>query len=304
VPYLGEFHPGSKFNDTYKTEAQGVAVQPDGEVVLVGYVEVRGFNNLRSYAPVLARYATDGTLDPSFGEAGVVAPRTGGELALDKVLHAAAIAPGGRIIGAGAESESQYGTHRKPLVIAYTPEGKVDRGFGRNGSVVFRVPLHNLGYSNAFTAVKVLPSGKILLAGYLHGWLSLARLLPSGRHDRSFGGGDGKVSLRIEEPTSCCGEWVSLAVEPDGRIVLAGEVQGGGEGFHVALARFRPNGRLDRSFGNAGLQLLDPAPQNAAFAALTQPSGRVVAGGVLARDKGDHNETELLLTRYLSGSGR
>jgi uncharacterized delta-60 repeat protein len=286
-PLTQEVFPGSKFNDEQKTQAQAVAVGPDGKVLVAGYLEVRHFNNNQSYAPVLIRYRPDGRPDPSFGEAGVVAPAAVNQLPAARVLHAVAVAPSGRIIGVGAESESADGEHRRALVLAYTPEGHLDRSFGHGGQIAFRIPPFPRsrghagdGSSNTFTAVQVLPSGKILLAGYLLGRLSLARLLPNGRHDKSFGDGDGKVSLEIGRPYFCCAEWASMAVQSDGRILLAGVLERH-DIFHLALARFRPNGTLDPSFGKGGLleeraALRMHRPRDLAV----QEDGRIIVTGI------------------------
>lgn len=360
VPVFGEVNPPPPFHDTYKTQAQGVAVQTDGKVVLAGYLELEYFNHDLAYSPVLARYGTNGNLDPSFGEGGVVAPGANSQGG-DDVLHAVAATPSGRIIAVGAEGESRYGYGRSALVLAYAPDGELDRSFGLGGGrVLFRDPnpRPNLT-STVLTAVRILPSGKILMAGYLYGRLLLLRLTSGGRLDRSFGGGDGKVTLKSREPVSCCGEWASLAIW-HGKILLEGRVNGR-RGEHLALARFTangrldksfgkngqvpvgstwrmpnprdiavqgdgrivvagygfpvrkgepsalsfralrylPSGRLDRSFGEGGLQLLSPGVQNAAFAALTQADGQVVAAGALANGTSHHYESELMSTRFL-----
>lgn len=316
---------------------------------------------------MLVRYDADGALDPSFGEGGAVALNAGnaGNFGSDDVLHAVAIAPSGRIIAVGARGESRYGSDRENLITAYTPTGQIDRSFGRGGRVAFpHLRTSRTHPATALTSVKVLGSGKILVAGYLFGRLLLARLTANGRFDPNFGGGDGKVSLKIEELAECCGEWASLALQQDGKILVTGRasgprrdrlalarfrpngtldpsfgegglapkrttlrmpnprdlaVQGDGRivvvgyGFGVTKSepaalsfralRYLPNGKLDQSFGQGGLQLLSPGAQNAAFAALTQANGRVVAAGSLALKNGGRYEAELMLTRYLSGQG-
>ena len=96
----------------------------------------------------------------------------------------------------------------------------------------------------------VQPDGKIVVAGGSgHAGLSggdefgaVARYLPNGRLDRSFGG-DGIVLVREQAP------FTAVALQPDGRIVLTSppERKGGG------VVRLFPDGYLDFSFGEKGI---------------------------------------------------
>jgi uncharacterized delta-60 repeat protein len=178
-------------------QGEAVAGLKDGKVLLAGYYENGG-----EFAPALARFTARGTLDPSFGRGGKVILRPsfegrpietegGGER-----LHDVAIEPGGTIVGVGdvvAAPRNTPGvgpTHDAALVIAYRPDGKIDRGFGHDGRL--RITLHRNGpYSGytGFTEVKALPSGKLLVSGYIHQRYVLYRLTADGRIDRSFGAG-------------------------------------------------------------------------------------------------------------------
>ena len=66
--------------------------------------------------------------------------------------------------------------------------------------------------------------------------------------------------------------------------------------------RFLPNGRRDRSFGESGVWHTNPpGSQSFARAALTQPDGKVVAGGWVQIERfGDNGpgNTAMMLTRY------
>ncbi len=354
--------PGPEISEI-ETQAEAIVVQPDGKVVLAGFQKA-GSGRFQRRAPLLARYRPDGSLDSSFGNRGFVAPKPPYEPdrrhpeAGGFVLHDVAIQPGGRILAAGAQNET-HGGPPAGLVIAYRPDGRVDRGFGDQGRILFPSPRDNR--STLLAAVAPLPGGGVLVAGYRHARLFLVRLTAGGRPDRAFGGGDGKVSVKVNAGSNvCCQETASVAVDRHGRILVQGEAaRGGGDG--IALARFTPDGVLDRSFGrngllafgtasrirfphdvavqgdgrivivgwvpktgksftpdlaalrllpdgrpdlsfgNAGLHRLVAGDRSAAFAALTQPNGRVVAAGALARQVGEERfETELLLTRFLA----
>lgn len=329
-------------------EAQGIAVQSDGKIVVAGYQLGRD-----KAAPALVRFRDDGSLDPAFGEGGTVAPRPRG--VGDEALHAVVVQPGGRIVAVGGKHEHQGGPPAG-LVVAYRPDGSVDRGFGQGGRLLFPAPEGRKEYTG-FKAVRRAPGGKLLVAGYSRGRLIVVRLTATGALDRSFGG-DGRVVLDIGENRGCVGDCdlkTSLAVQPGNRILVAADraleapklvrlrgdgsldrsfgrggfvplagrlfkakdlaldrhgrivVAGIGERFRsrrdvtivFKVLRLLPGGSLDRSFGRAGAQTLPIGEASAAFAALTQASGRVVVGGG-AQLAGGRNRNRLLLTRYLA----
>jgi hypothetical protein len=101
----------------------------------------------------------------------------------------------------------------------------------------------------------------------------------------------------------------SIAIEGHGRIVVVGMelapfTRGQDEtGYqYFAARRFLSNGRLDRSFGHGGVWNTNPAgSQSMARAALTQPDGKVVAGGWVQIERFGGNgpgNTAMMLTRY------
>ncbi len=129
---------------------------------------------------------------------------------------------------------------------------------------------------------------------------ALARLR-EGRLDRRFGAG-GRVLTRFGSLSAVA---IAMGAMPDGRVVLAGELKGpesfffdcldprahlhlgGAPGF--ALARYHPDGRLDRAFGGDG-RVLDNLNVAGAADVLVQPDGKVVVVGSSANG--------LVLVRY------
>jgi uncharacterized delta-60 repeat protein len=341
-------------------QAEAVAVARNGKVIVAGYQEDRVYP---SFAPILIRYRRNGSLDQSFGHGGKVTPRPpsigrdpGAPFKGGDTLHDVAIAPSGRIVVAGARNEISGG-RPAGLVIAYRPDGAVDRSFGKAGRVLF--PANRDEKYTALRSVEVIGGDRTLVSGYRHNRLFLARLTPDGRLDPRFGGGDGQVGTRIEPDNGCfrCrfpgamaidrGGRILVLVErtvhtpllarflPDGRldrsfgrqgiataragglfanpddlalqgdqrIVVTGfESRTGANGLEFSVfsaLRFLPDGRLDRGFGEGGVQALETERGGASYAALTQPNGRVVAGGVAFEDPaGSPAEAKLVLTRY------
>jgi uncharacterized delta-60 repeat protein len=106
---------------------------------------------------------------------------------------------------------------------------------------------------------------------------ALARYLPDGTLDATFGG-NGTV---LTDFTSI-DQAHALALQPDGKIVVAGYSFVGGIDSDVALARYRPNGTLDPTFGGDGTVLTDfrSGSRDFAFALAIQPrDGRLVVAG-------------------------
>lgn len=134
------------------------------------------------------------------------------------------------------------------LVVA-TPAtaapGGLDRSFGNGGWL-----RSNLGATDAALGVVRLADGKTVVAGTYterdRARLYLARYLPNGRLDTSFGS-RGVARPRIGNESAA----YELDVLPDGRLVVVGLVFAGGRAG-VLVARFAANGQPDKTFGNGG----------------------------------------------------
>ncbi|MBD0330532.1 MAG: hypothetical protein ICV64_10585 [Thermoleophilia bacterium] len=87
--------------------------------------------------------------------------------------------------------------------------------------------------------------------------------------DTSFGEG-GKVVTALGASAIA----TSLGIQPDGNIVVAGNVSGAGP----VLVRYRPDGRLDRDFGNGG------SVSTVGLRLAVQRDGAIVVAGVVAGD--------------------
>ncbi|HEY8816478.1 MAG TPA: hypothetical protein VIP57_15420 [Candidatus Dormibacteraeota bacterium] len=243
--YTRLFHlPFSGFN--VEPQAEAVAVQPDGKVVVAGYSQ-DGIRRPDSFAALLARYSPDGSLDQSFGTAGIVGERP--ESPGGTQLHDLAVTPDGTILAVGGRNENERGVGAPAgVLLAYRSDGSLDTVFGKGGRVTVK---GRAAFYSTLRAVDVLASGKILLLGYLNHRVLLVQLDPDGSPDRSFGGGDGKVTLDVH--TNFCCEPDALALAPGGRIIVAA-VGGNYRRPRTFLARYLPSGRLDRSFGKDGVE--------------------------------------------------
>jgi uncharacterized delta-60 repeat protein len=78
------------------------------------------------------------------------------------------------------------------------------------------------------------------------------------------------------------------AIQPDGRIIAAGETDAGANGgFDMAITRLTASGALDSTFGSGGLVKLDFGNTDTGTAVALQPDGRIVVAGQTFAASGD-----------------
>jgi uncharacterized delta-60 repeat protein len=256
-------------------QANSVAVQPDGKIVVAGYVEDAGTAD--DFA--LVRYNPDASLDTGFGSGGeVITDFAGGE---DQAF-AVALQPDGKIVAAGFAGEN----HTQHFALArYNANGTLDAGFGLGGKVVTSIGAVDWAYGLA-----VQPDGKIVAAGFTSAAgtptaedFALARYNPDGSLDAGFGHG-GEV---ISDFGGLIDEARAVALQPDGKIVAAGFADLGDNDHEFALARYNPDGSLDAGFGPAHTGKVTTEFQggfDTALAVALQGDGKIVAAGPVTQN--------------------
>jgi uncharacterized delta-60 repeat protein len=166
------------------------------------------------------------------------------------------------------------------------PVSGLDTSFGGDGKV--STP------AGSAEAVAVQPDGAIVTAGNdsLRLDFQLTRREPDGDLDPSFGGGDGIVTTSFGGPLGR-DEALDVALQPDGKILVAGSAQLTATSLDFALARYNPDGSLDQSFGGGdGLVTTDfeaggtPPGADGARGIALQADGRIVLAGHAQRSHG------------------
>jgi uncharacterized delta-60 repeat protein len=229
---------------------RSVAVQTDDKI-LVG-----GNGNC-----LLARYNVDGSLDSTFGN---------GELACAGLAsYSIAIQLDRKVLLGGWDS---VGSNSEIAVVRYNVDGSLDTSFGAGGEATASFGTNDTrGFSLA-----VQPDGRVVVAGTAGGGVAIVRFTPDGLLDTSFGT-NGEV-LTVLGAYGSGGE--SVAVQPDGKIVVAGFMR---EYFglgHLVLVRYGPDGSLDTSFDGDGLVVAPlPIPSGYACAVAVQPDGKLLLAG-------------------------
>jgi uncharacterized delta-60 repeat protein len=260
--------------------ANGVALQPDGKIVVAG-TEVLGSTG-SDFA--VARYLGDslvpaGTLDATFGAGGTVltaGPALG---------YQTAVQPDGKVLVVGGGNGF--------ALARYNPDGSLDTGFGDGGRVTTDV---HAGDSASCVAVR--PDGKIMVAGSGNNVVDLARYNADGSLDTSFGrGGETVTPIGTQVGTLLSVRVAPAAFEPDGKLLLTGDALSPSGVYEFALARVNADGSLDTGFGQNGVAVTDfgqPQFGSHAATALVQPDGKIVAGGTIS----DGGANDFALARF------
>ncbi len=198
---------------TTADKGNAAVLQPDGKVVVAGQSRVAGIDRFG-----LIRVDSDGSLDPSFDVDGRLTTAIGG---VDDLANALTIQPDGKIIAAGY---GRNGGDDDFAFARYNADGSLDSGFDGDGKRFVTV----VGPSGDYAyGVHVQSNGKILASGNSYGSnydTSAARLNPDGSLDAEFDG-DGVLILSINSDSDSA---YASAIQPDGKIVLAGESRIGG----------------------------------------------------------------------------
>ncbi len=253
-------------------EARAVAIQADGKIVVAGNAVVgRTSNNQFNFDFALARFNADGSPDLSFGSGGKVTTDFNGQT--DRAF-ALAIQGDGKIVVAGSATPAS-GISTDFAVARYDSAGAPDGSFGSGGKLTTDIG----GAIDIAQNIVVQPNGAILVSGVLTlgsspvlGHAGLARYDAIGNPDNSFGTA-GKLTL----PNLALGE--ALALQADGRIVIAGSAPVGGRSA-FAVMRLGGNGAIELGFGSSGLATVAfSIEDDFARAVLVQADGRIVVAG-------------------------
>lgn len=168
--------PDAWLDPTFGTNGQGTVVTPlanfthgrgalsiqsDGKIVLAGTM-TNSFNPVNENL-VIARYASNGILDSTFGGSGIVIT----DLGQNEVGNDLAVQSDGKLIVAG---KIYSGTASDFLLVRYNSNGSLDPTFGDAGKAII-----DLGGSDSAMGLVLQPDGKILATGAKDGDAAIGR---------------------------------------------------------------------------------------------------------------------------------
>lgn len=222
----------------------GIVPAPDG-----GSYFVRDFGFGGPAGSILVHFDANGFLDASFGDSGVVHIQVPGRK--ETVIFAAKSvegAEGNKIVVVG-----WAGDLGSPVAVVarFHANGALDDTFGEQGFAIVEPPSGRFPTSMLFTAVHVMPDGRIFTSGRFreNGRTAglLAGLDATGKRLPSFNRGE----VVIFDPLGADEHRLDVNVlsQSDGKIVVVGIAYRASESkFAVLVARYMPDGSLDRSF--------------------------------------------------------
>jgi uncharacterized delta-60 repeat protein len=276
------FHFGPLTDD----RVGGLALQPDGKIVVGGYLNV---DTTAFFA--VARLNSNGRLDRAFGALGVTVIAHGEADPSEMLGGKVAVQPDGRILLAGTEVTlftNQSGSTSDPVLVRLGSDGQLDQSFGDGGRMIMDWGSPN----DSVGGLAVQPDGRVIVAGKANwgvqaGEFAVARLTPAGALDPSFAfGGINVLGVGPGDDTV-----TGAAVLPNGEIVLAGNVMNDLRMYEMGAVLLRPDGTPDPAFDYDGRAVVpnyaysrsSPVPlpgESFAFAgvAATPAGGFVVAG--------------------------
>ena len=230
-------------------------IQADGKILVAGTT----FSDPAEPRVVIARYLSNGILDPNFGSGGLRID----DLFADGVVSAddMILLADGKILVAGTANKS--GTYAHAFVARYLENGSIDNDFGTNGLVY-----KGFSFQTTKASIGVQSDGKIVGAVNVEtANASVFRFTAGGDENTEFGS---EPMNAYEDNDIMIND---LAIQDDDKILIAGRLRF--SGAHPKISRLYENGILEGSLTMSDIQGF--------FTALTiQDDGKIVPVGVNA----------------------
>jgi len=251
---------GSNWDECYS-----VAIQSDGKIVAAGNIA-----NGSTLDFAISRYNSDGTLDLSFDNDGMLTTDFAGK---SDIITSIALQGDGKIVATGITT-SATAFNCDFAVVRYNIDGSLDLNFGTAGKVITQIGTDN----DTPRSLAIQNDGKIVVAGYsvFSGdmYFALVRYNSDGTLDLSFDN-DGKVTTSFGNE----GDYgLSVAIQPDGKIVVSGKSYN--NNIDIAVTRYNIDGSLDTSFDNDGmLTIVDENTNEEGLSVAIQSNGKILLAG-------------------------
>jgi len=240
-------------------------LQDDGKIVVAGYIYEQ-LTTVDDYA--MARLNTDGSLDDSFGNGGLVTTDIDGYY---DNAYDIAIQDDGKIILAG---EAYIIDRRHTCLVRYNSDGSLDNSFGNAGVVIKTIGQ----VRDRARAVRIQSDGKIVAAGFFDDGAEdivfVAQFNSDGTSDNSFGNsGVATLSIGSEGSKAFC-----MCMQPDDKSIIAGVMYKADQTMDALFVRHNTDGTLDNTFGNgSGIYLHAFNSSDVVNDIILQEDGKILA---------------------------
>lgn len=230
VVYFDNFAHIKQGSDDF---GESIAIQEDGKIVICGYTwngDNKTGNDSDKYDVLVMRLNSDGTLDRKFGKNGLFIYDIGKGFDQARSLM---IQKDRKIVVCGTtDAVNKRGS---AMVIRLNPDGSLDKNFGKNGVCVYNIG--NFNDSDA-ESVAIQKDGKIIVCGTAYEWdkgrIFVMKLKSDGNLDQSFADNGIFVYDRGKS------DYVSMAIQKDGKIVVGGSIMDFDKEFKIFVIRLLP----------------------------------------------------------------
>lgn len=248
----------------------------------------------------LPAFGANGDLDIGFGTAGVARSGlvnatffNGSQLTIPPVVQG----DGKILICSTQDSGGPSGTDF--FVARFSANGALDSSFSFDGKVA--IDFDAGAGSDYCTAIALQSDGKIVVSGSTSTGaangsdFAVARLNSDGTLDASFGGGTGKTTIGFDLGSSNNDTAYGLAIQPDGRIVVAGSADTTANGTDFAVVRLNSDGSRDTAFNLTGKVSVgfnlpgSTSKADTATSVAIDAAGNIVLGGYANKGANDND---------------
>lgn len=270
-----------------------MVLQPDGKILMTG----NSFNGF-SVDMIVSRFNTNGQADLTFGSGGSARIAFGDLLAAGTDI---ALQNDGKIVVVGLASAG-FGSDINFAVARLNANGTPDTSFDGDGKLTTSFDGNLL---EAAFGVAIQTDGKIIAAGSRQNgttgesWFAIARYNANGTLDTTFDS-DGKLFFKAAATNDVVSLGQDVALQADGKIVMAGELNNGAGG-DFALVRLNSDGGFDNSFDSDGrVRTAITVDDDAAYTVEIAPDGRILVAGFADTDLVGTGNYDFAVARYLT----
>ena len=253
--------------------AHSIDLQADGKILAAGFL-----HDGVHWDFVMARYLSNGAIDPDFGTNGIVIVDFASD---DDFAYSVKLQADGKIVMAGyAVNGSDIGD---VALVRFNPDGTLDNSFGVAGKVISGFPNNDRA-----SCMLVKPDGKIIVGGWAappatgSATFMLSQYTDSGTLDLAFGN-NGMAFAPFGTSFNLTND---IILQPDGKIISIGYT-GAISGSNVVVLRHNADGSIDSTFGTAGISVVTNFGKMEGNSVALQPDGKIIVGGVVGAYPGE-----------------
>lgn len=252
--------------------AYSVTLDAENRILITGSAQSEKGN----YDFIVARYNTNGSLDKTFGNNGIVL--TDFEDRFDQA-NKILVQPDNKILVVGLARPAEG---NPALALArFNNDGSLDTSFGQGGKVLTMLD----DSTHQALGLGIQDDGKIVISGFILVKKSQSRIIllrynNDGSLDNAFGE-NGVVETQFE-PLSF---GTSLVIQPDNKIAIAANIITSGFNYAVpGVVQYNADGTLDTSFGSNGLAVVDIGERTEIHDIERDSFGNLIIGGFVIKE--------------------